>query len=303
VHFSSCPLKTQMQQASPTRTGPAAAGCAPVSPDAHTKLALSGAPLPPPRPLSELRTLIDTVDAQLVSLLNQRAALVMEVGRRKAADGTPVYAPHREQAVLARVLEQSTGPLLPVTLEAVYREIMSGSFALERPLRIRYLGPPGSFTHEAASKQFGSSIAYENLRTIEGVFEEVARGHVDYGVVPVENAAAGSVSETLDAMLGHCGRVTVCAEVQLAVSQALIACPGAVPSDIRVVVSKAEALAQCRRWLGTQYPAAQQITATSTSAAVEQLAAAYTKYAARSGGGVDADDPRHTAVVASALAA
>lgn len=77
-----------------------------------------------PRPLQTLRTLIDGVDTKLVSLLNERAKLVMEVGRRKTADGTPVYAPHREQAVLAKVLSLNTGPLLNVTLEAVYREIM-----------------------------------------------------------------------------------------------------------------------------------------------------------------------------------
>ncbi len=92
-------------------------------------------PAAAPRPLSVLRSCIDEVDSGLVALLNQRARLVMEVGLRKIADGTPVYAPHREQAVLAKVLALNTGPTLPCTLEAVYREIMSGSFALERPLR------------------------------------------------------------------------------------------------------------------------------------------------------------------------
>lgn len=96
-----------------------------------------------PRPLSQLRPLIDACDARLLSALNERARLVMEVGARKAADGTPVYAPHREQMVLSRVLDANTGPLLAVTVEAIWREIMSGSFALERPLRIGYLGPQG----------------------------------------------------------------------------------------------------------------------------------------------------------------
>ena len=137
-----------------------------------------------PRPLSVLRVLIDSLDEKLVALLNERAKLVMEVGQRKIKDGSPVYAPHREQAVLSKVLQMNTGPLLNVTMEAIYRELMSGSFALERPLRIGYLGPPGSFSHDAAVKQFGSSVSYENLRTIDGVFEEVGRGHVDYGLVP-----------------------------------------------------------------------------------------------------------------------
>jgi chorismate mutase / prephenate dehydratase len=146
------------------------------------------------RPLSVLRELIDDVDERLVALLNERAALVQEVGRRKIQDGSPVYAPHREQAVLAKVINLNRGPLLNVTLEAIFRELMSGSLALERPLRIGYLGPPGSFSHEAANRQFGSSVSYENLRTIDGVFEEVGRGHVDYGLVPCVSvrAAGGS---------------------------------------------------------------------------------------------------------------
>jgi len=248
----------------------------------------------PPRPLPELRVLIDGVDTSIVRLLNERAKLVMEVGRRKAADGTPVYAPHREQAVLTRVLAANSGPLLPTTLEAVYREIMSGSFALERQLRVGFLGPPGSFSHEAAVKQFGKSVMYENLRTIGGVFEEVGRGHVDYGLVPVENASIGSVAETLEGLLLHADRVAICAEVHLSVTQALIAAPGAVPSDVKVIMSKPEALAQCRRWLATQYPHASLVPTASTSAAVAAVAAAAAE---------GRPEAAHTAAIASRLAA
>jgi chorismate mutase/prephenate dehydratase len=262
------------------------------------------------RPLPVLRAAIDAVDSQIVALLNERAALVVEVGRRKAADGTPVYAPHREQAVLSRVLALNRGPLLSCTLESVYREIMSGSFALERPLRIGYLGPPGSFSHDAAARQFGASVSYENLRAIDGVFEEVARGHVDYGLVPVENPSIGSVAETLDSALAFCSRVRVCAEVQLSVCQALIAAPGAVPADIREIHSKAEALAQCRRWLATQYPQAVLVQAASTSAAVAHVAALAAAAGAGggaagegAGGGASAAARRDVAAVGCALAA
>lgn len=248
-----------------------------------------------PRPLPELRRLIDAVDSQIVRLLNDRAHFVIEVGQRKAADGTPVYAPQREQAVLAKVLAQNTGPMLNATLETIYREIMSGAFALERPLRIGYLGPPGSFSHDAAVKQFGKSVAYENLRAIDGVFEEVARGHVDYGLVPIENGSIGSVVETLDSLAKSCGRVSLCAEVQLSVCQALIACPGAVPSDITQIHSKPEAIAQCRKWLATQYPHASLVPAPSTSAAVELVA---TTFASQGIGAA-----KHIAAIGSGLAA
>jgi chorismate mutase/prephenate dehydratase len=222
-----------------------------------------------------LREEIDRVDRQLVSLLNERARLVVEVGKRKAADGGPIYAPYREQAVLTKVLGLNEGPLLNTTLETIYREIMSGSFALERMLRIGYLGPPGSFSHEASVRQFGSSVQYENLRSIAGVFEEVSRGHVDYGLVPVENPSIGSVAETLEGFMQFPGAVSVCAEVHLSVTQALVAAPNAKPADIRVISSKAEAIGQCRRWLATQYPHAQLVHAASTSAAVADIAAKY----------------------------
>jgi chorismate mutase/prephenate dehydratase len=222
-----------------------------------------------------LRAEIDRVDRQLVALLNERARLVVEVGKRKAADGGPIYAPYREQAVLTKVLGLNEGPLLNTTLETIYREIMSGSFALERMLRIGYLGPPGSFSHEASVRQFGSSVQYENLRSIAGVFEEVSRGHVDYGLVPVENPSIGSVAETLEGFMQFPGAVSVCAEVHLSVTQALIAAPNAKPADIRVISSKAEAIGQCRRWLATQYPHAQLVHAASTSAAVAEIAAKY----------------------------
>ena len=247
-----------------------------------------------PRDLPELRTLIDGVDVGLVALLNERSRLVMEVGLRKAADGTPVYAPHREQAVLARVLGLNTGPTLPATIESIWREIMSGSFALERPLRIGYLGPAGSFSHDAAVKQFGSSVAFEDLRTIAGVFEEVARGNVDYGVVPVENGTIGAVGETLDAFVAHADRVGVCAEVALSVAHALIVAPGTIPADVKEIASKPEALAQCRRWLATQYPNAALRPAASSSAAVAAIALAVEK---------DPVGARANAAIGSSLAA
>jgi chorismate mutase/prephenate dehydratase len=103
--------------------------------------------------------------------------------------------------VLKRVLAASEGPLPDRTIEGIYRELMSGSFALEQPLRIGYLGPAGSYSHMAAVKHFGSSVEFEDLREIAGVFTEVQRGHVQYGLVPIENSTGGGIVETLDAFL------------------------------------------------------------------------------------------------------
>ncbi|WPB73510.1 chorismate mutase [Archangium violaceum] len=217
--------------------------------------------------LQELRRKIDAVDQRLVRLLNERASLVVEVGKSKRADGTPIYAPHREAEVLRKVLSSNQGPLSERALEGIYRELMSGSFALEQPLRIGYLGPPGSNSHAAAVKQFGSSVDYEDLREISGVFTEVRRGHVNYGLVPIENSLGGGIVETLDAFKANAQHISVYGEVQIAVHHALLA--NCQPSQVRRIHSKPEIFQQCRNWLSTQYPGVELMPAASSSRAAQ----------------------------------
>src|SRR5690606_1233064 len=175
------------------------------------------------RGLDRLRERIDAIDRRLIELLNERARVVVEVGELKRGTGQAIYAPHREAAVLRRVLGLNDGPLPARTIESIYRELMSGSFALERPLRIGYLGPPGSFSHVAATTHFGSSVSFENLREIAGVFTEVQREHVDYGLVPIENSTGGGIAETLDAFRDAAGEVFVYAEIALTIRHNLLA--------------------------------------------------------------------------------
>jgi chorismate mutase/prephenate dehydratase len=217
--------------------------------------------------LAELREKIDHLDQQLVDLLNARAKLVVDVGAFKRGSNTPIYAPHREAQVLAKALERSKGPLPNRTIEGIYRELMSGSFALEQPLRIGFLGPPGSYSHQASVKQFGSSVDYEDLQLIGGVFTEVRRGHVNYGLVPIENSIGGGITETLDALALNAGHVWVYAEVQIEIKHMLLT--DCKPHDVRRIHSKPEVFAQCRNWLTTQYPNAALLPDASTSQAVQ----------------------------------
>lgn len=218
--------------------------------------------------LEELRNQIDTIDKQLIDLINERARQVVEVGQLKRETGIPIYAPHREAAVLKKVIGFNDGPIQDRTIEAVYRELMSGSFALEQPLRIGYLGPVGTYSHLAATRHFGSSVEFENLRAIEGVFEEVVRGHVDYGLVPIENSTGGGITETLDAFMNYHGQLNIYGEVQLLVHFSLLA--NCSPDQVRRIYSKPEALSQCRNWLITQYPKAEWIATESTAAAAQK---------------------------------
>ncbi|HEX8821153.1 MAG TPA: prephenate dehydratase [Archangium sp.] len=229
--------------------------------------------VPPPEPpvdsgrLQEFRRKIDAVDQRLVRLLNERARLVVEVGKTKRAEGTPIYAPHREAEVLRKVLASNEGPLSDRAVEGIYRELMSGSFALEQPLRIGYLGPPGSNSHAAAVKQFGSSVDYEDLREIVGVFTEVRRGHVNYGLVPIENSLGGGIVETLDAFKANAHQISIYGEVQISVHHALLA--NCQPRQVRRIHSKPEIFQQCRAWLSTQYPGVELMPAASSSRAAQ----------------------------------
>ncbi|MDP9175867.1 MAG: prephenate dehydratase [Planctomycetota bacterium] len=219
-------------------------------------------------PLEKLRLQIDQFDAQLVELLNARARVVVEVGKIKQSQNAPIYAPDREKAVLDKVRKLNAGPLPDRCLEAVYRELMSGSFALEKPLRIGFLGPKGSFSHAASIRKFGSSVEYVPLADIPGVFEEVVRGHIDYGLVPVENSLHGGVVDTLDAFLQSSAKI--CAEVLIMIHHNLLA--NTPWEQVKSIYSKPEIFSQCRNWLSTTAKGRDVQPAASSSRAAEMAA-------------------------------
>ena len=218
--------------------------------------------------LAELRRRIDELDERLVGLLAERARVVVAVGKAKQTKGTPIYAPHREAEVLARVIGNNPGPLSDRTMEAIFRELMSGSFALELPLRVGFLGPPGSYSHIAAVRHFGSSVECADLGSIDGVFEDVAAGRCHYGLVPYENSTGGGITDTLDALAEH--EVTIYAETLIEVTHALLANCG--PSEVKRIFSKREVFIQCRQWLSRQYPDAELVAMESSAAAVQRAA-------------------------------
>jgi chorismate mutase/prephenate dehydratase len=145
---------------------------------------------------------------------------------------------------------------------------MSGSFFLERPLRIGYLGPGGSFSHTAAMLKFGQSVEYEPLADITSIFDEVSKGHCDLGLVPVENTIGGGVIETLDALVDS--DVKICAEVQMAIHHSLLG--NCSLEEIEKIYSKPEVFAQCRNWLSATFKEAKTIPVASTARAAQMAA-------------------------------
>jgi len=218
--------------------------------------------------LDELRQRIDEIDNHLVDLLNERAKIVIEVGELKNKTDKPIYAPDREMQVFAKILKANDGPLPDKCLKAIWRELMSGSFFLERPLRIGYLGPDGSFSHTAAMLKFGQCVEYEPLTDIASIFDEVSRGHCDLGMVPVENSTGGGVIETLDALIES--NVKICAEVLLAIHHNLLA--NCSHDQITKIYSKPEVFAQCHKWLGATFKDVETIPVASTARAAQMAA-------------------------------
>jgi chorismate mutase/prephenate dehydratase len=97
---------------------------------------------------------------------------------------------------------------------------MSASIALQKEVSIAYLGPPGTFSHQAAYNRFGDSVAYVPQKQIDAVFQAVETGQTTYGLVPYENSTFGSVVETLDYLVHTSVRVR--AETYLTVHQSLL---------------------------------------------------------------------------------
>jgi chorismate mutase/prephenate dehydratase len=218
--------------------------------------------------LAPLRAHIDRIDRELVGLMNERAEVARQIGHLKRSAGQETYDPAREEVVLERVVAANPGPLSGDSLKAIYRELISGSRAIEQPLRVAHLGPAWTYSHLAALHRFGSAVELVPVASISAAFEEVHAGHSHYGVVPLENSTDGRIADTLD----NFSRlpVKICAEVPLRIHHTLLAaCDRAA---VQEVYSRPQALSQCRNWLARHLPAARLVEVTSTSAAAEMAA-------------------------------
>jgi len=215
--------------------------------------------------IEKIRTAIDNLDTELVTVLNKRLALAAEIGRLKREQGGPIYVAEREEHVLRKVSARNAGPIKQEALRAIYREIMSAAIALEQPLKIAYLGPEATYTHQAASRKFGASVHYEPMATISDIFTAVEKGEVDHGVIPIENSTEGSVRDALDLFVES--DLKIVAQIYLEITHSLIS--NEPLERIEKVYSKDQALAQCRLWLRRHLPHAQMIDAPSTTAAVQ----------------------------------
>jgi chorismate mutase / prephenate dehydratase len=215
--------------------------------------------------ISELRKAIDLLDAQLIRLLNERTQHVLKIGEIKRKAGQEIYAPHRERAVLNRISRLNKGPITNESLHAIFREVMSSALSLEKSMKIAYLGPEATFTHQAAIRRFGSSLSYSAQKTIADVFTEVSKSRAEYGVVPVENSTEGVVTHTLDMFVDS--DLKVVAQIVLPVQHCLLS--NSPRAEIKRLYSHPQSLGQCRGWVQNNLPKAEIIETSSNARAAE----------------------------------
>ena len=216
--------------------------------------------------LKSYRAQIDKLDLQILEAINKRASLAAQIGKVKTENGDNVFSPSREEEVIQNVLNSHKGPLGEVTIRAIFREIISGSRALQKVLKVAFLGPEYSYSHLAALTRFGEAIEYMAVGSIMAIYEEVNRRHVDFGVVPLENSTDGRVADTID-MFIRMPQIKICSEVRLRVHHNLLS--NCDQTEIRRIYSKPQALSQCRNWLAKNVPQASLHEVTSTAAAAQ----------------------------------
>jgi len=223
----------------------------------------------PNSPIDALRAKIDSLDLELLKLLNQRARLATEIGKAKKVEQGDFHVPSREQKIYQQLERHNQGPLPNQAVRHIFREIISASLALEKPLQVAYLGPRGTFTHLAGQKFFGYSAELRPVNSIKEVFESVDKGRYAYGVVPVENTTEGIVSHTLDMFVQN--QVSITGEILLQVTHDLLSQSND-PGTINKIYSHPQAIAQCRAYLEEHFPTVPVIAVSSTAQAAMMAA-------------------------------
>jgi chorismate mutase/prephenate dehydratase len=218
--------------------------------------------------IDHLRGRIDEINRKLVKLLSDRAKAAHQIGLIKQVDGTPVYQPARERQVLERVLSYNQGPLSGEHLQRIFTEIISACASLEHPIRVGYLGPEYSYSHEAAVSRFGSSAELVPEPSFAAIFQALENERSDYGLVPVENSTEGAVNLTLDRLIDT--TAVIIGEILLPIRHVLMA--RADSESFTRILSHQQSLAQCRAYLAVTYPHC-ELEAVASNSLAAKLAA------------------------------
>ncbi len=233
------------------------------------KRAAAGAAAEPPS-IETLRARMDEINLKILRLVSLRANLAMEIGRLKHSNGGVVYQPVRERAIIEKMIAENQGPLSNEQVKRIYVEIISACRALEHEPRVAFLGPEHTYSHEAARMRFGSSVVLTALESFAAVFQAIENGRADFGVVPVENSTEGSVTLTLDLLIDTA--LVIIGEILLPVRPSIMSLSGK-REEVTRIIAHQQLLAQCRGYLGANFPRT-EIEAVASNGLAAQRAAA-----------------------------
>ncbi len=219
--------------------------------------------------LKKIRDKIDGLDQQIQSLISERAKIAQSVGQTKRAGAEPgeYYRPEREAQVLRGVIARNDGPLRDEEIVRLFREIMSACLAQQEPLKVAFLGPEGTFTQAAVLKHFGHSVRAIALSTMEEVFAEIESGVADFGIVPIENSAEGTVTNTFDMFVSS--SLHICGEVELRIEQHMMSRVASLDKVTRIY-AHGQSLSQCRGWLKDNLPGVDCVSVNSNAGAARR---------------------------------
>lgn len=231
----------------------------------------------------KLRNKIDSLDQEILNLLNERGNVALEIRKLKMENSVGVYDPVREKLIENKLKELNQGPLSDESVLRIFREIISASRSLQQVTKVAYLGPKGSFSHQAAYNEFGGSSDLIPVGSFEEIFEEVENGRASFGVVPIENSIGGSVGIVLDLLSKS--HLQIEAELFERINHFLLSKSGKM-KDVKIVASHPQPIAQCRKWLNKKLPGIEILETSSTAEAArlasrrKNLAAIASEYSA-----------------------
>ena len=243
--------------------------------------------------LTEIRKDIDKIDDELVRLFCARMNLSAQVADYKKANNMPILVPARERAILQNVAEKAGPEMADYTrvlysmlfelsrsyqskrngeLSALYEEI---SQSIERTPKlfpqtpiVACQGVEGAYSQIACEKIFKSPfIMY--FKNFEAVFTAIEQGMCQYGILPIENSTAGSVTKVYDLMIKH--NFSIVRTFRLKIDHNLLVIPGTQLSDIKTVYSHEQAINQCSEFLQS-LPSVNVIPVANTAVAAEMVA-------------------------------
>src|SRR5579885_2089679 len=224
---------------------------------------------PAPASIERLRAEIDRLNRELVRLISERAEVARAIGRLKPPAPGAIYQPARERQVLDQVAALNPGPLSADQMRRIFVEIISACRALEHPIRVAFLGPEHTYSHEAAREHFGSSVEFDPQPTIAAVFNALESERADFSVVPVENSTDGSVTLTLDLLIDT--PAVIIGEILIPIRHALMSRDGE-RAAVRRIVAHQQSLGQCRAWLAANFPDCELEAMVSNAAAARRAA-------------------------------